>query len=77
MLYVFPLFQSCEEELQALVDYVSKGQFVDPTTLSSDVLGQLTKSQEDASAIHSRLLGLSKWKEAVTGLPHNLSSINK
>ena len=54
---------------------VNEGAYVDPSALPSELLEGLKKIQEEMFVVRSRLLGLSKWKEAITGKPHNLSSI--
>lgn len=72
-----PPLQSSEEELQELVDRVNRGQFMDPHQDPSHLIGLLDEINEEVSAVHSRLLGLSKWKEAVTGRSHDLSNVNK
>lgn len=69
--------QSGEEELQAMVDKVSQGEFIDPGQVPSRLVKVLGEIQETVSTIHSRLLGLSKWKQEITGVPHNLSNINR
>lgn len=60
-----------------MVDRVNQGKFVDPHQDPSYLIGLLDEINEEVSAVHSRLLGLSKWKEAITGLSHNLSNVNK
>ena len=56
---------------------VSQGEFVDPNQEPSRLITLLEQIQEDVSTVHSRLLGLSKWKQEITGLPHNLSHVNR
>ena len=56
---------------------VNQGVFIDSDRVFPELSKSLEIIQEDASAVHSRLLGLSKWKEAVNGLPHDLTNVNK
>jgi hypothetical protein len=69
--------QSSEEELHTLVDQVNQGKFIDPSQDPSYLIGLLDEINEEASTVHSRLLELSKWKEAITGVSHDLSNVNK
>ena len=56
---------------------VNEGQFVDPTALPSEVIEQLKALQEDVMGVRARLLGLSKWKEAITEQPHDLTTVSR
>lgn len=56
---------------------MNQGKFVDPRQDPSHIIGLLDEINKEVSAVHSRLLGLSKWKEAITGLSHDLSNVNK
>lgn len=67
--------QSYEEELSSLVSQVNRGKFIDPAGIPNELLEELKQIQEEVFAVRSRLLGLSKWKEAITGKPHDLSGI--
>lgn len=71
------IFQSSEEELRTLVEKVHQGDFIDPTQDPTHLIEQLDRIYEEVGAVHARLLGLSKWKEAITGLPHDLSNVNR
>ena len=59
------------------MEKVHQGDFIDPTQDSSHLIELLDKVYEEVGAVHARLLGLSKWKEAITGLPHDLSNVNR
>ena len=63
--------------MKALVDQVNMGKFIDPKEDPSKLIEQLEKISEEVSAVHSRLLGLSKWKEAITGVFHDLTNVNR
>lgn len=54
---------------------VHRDRFIDPSESPNDLLEELNIIQEEAFTIRSRLLGLSKWKEAITGKPYDLSGI--
>lgn len=69
--------QCSEEELRALISRVSRGEFVDPNQDPKHLIGVLDEIREKVCVVHGRLLGLSKWKEAITGLPHDLTNINR
>ena len=69
------LLQSCEDELRKIVDQVNEGDFVVPSAPPTHLLERLKGLQEEAYTVRARLLGLSKWKEAITGRSHDLSSI--
>ena len=69
--------KSCEEELRSLVSQVNEGVFVDPTSPPLQLLEQLKAIQEEVSIVRARLLGLSKWKEAITGKPYDLSAVTR
>lgn len=69
--------QACVEDLAALVSQVNEGEFINPAAIPNDLLDELTLVHEKALAIRSRLLGLSKWKEVITGQPHNLSGVTR
>ena len=56
---------------------MNRGKFVDPHQDPSHLIELLDAINEEVSAVHSRLLGLSKWKEAITGVSHDLSNVNK
>ena len=60
-----------------LVNKINQDEFVDPSRRPSEIVALLKRIQEEVSTIHSRMLGLSKWKEAITGLLHDLSNINR
>lgn len=72
-----PIHQSCEEELHALVDRVNHGDFINSNQNPVHLIKLLDKILEEVSAVHSRLLGLSKWKEAITGLSYDLTNVNR
>ena len=69
------LFQSYEEELSRFVQQVNEGKFIDPTGNPLLLLEELKQILEEAYSVRSRLLGLSKWKEAISGQPHDLSRV--
>ena len=71
------IMQSYEEELSNLVSQVNRGKFIDPAGIPNELLEELKQIQEEVFAVRSRLLGLSKWKEAITGKPHDLSGITR
>ena len=54
---------------------MNEGDFVVPEAPPTQLLERLKGLQEEAFAVRARLLGLSKWKEAITGRSHDLSSI--
>lgn len=56
---------------------MNTGEFIDPTQTPSRLIELLDRIREEVAAVHSRLLGLSKWKEAITGQPHDLSNVNR
>ena len=70
-------WQSCEEELRSLVSRVNEGEFVDPSAPPYELIDQLESLKEVVMGVRARLLGLSKWKEAITGQPHNLSTVSR
>lgn len=74
---LFYFLKSCEEELRSLVSQVNKGVFVDPASPPLRLLEELKAIQEEVSIVRARLLGLSKWKEAITGKPYDLSSLTR
>lgn len=49
------------------------GVFIDPHQPPYEVLQELASIREKVSTVHARLLGLCKWKDDITGFPHNLS----
>ena len=59
------------------MEQVNTGEFIDPTQTPSRLIELLDRIREEVAAVHSRLLGLSKWKEAITGQPHDLSNVNR
>lgn len=69
--------QTCEEELHTLVGQVDQGDFVDPEQDPNYLIELLDGIRVEVSVVHSRLLGLSKWKEAITGVSHDLSNVNR
>jgi hypothetical protein len=69
------LFQSYEEELSKFVQQVNEGKFIDPGGNPLLLLEELKQILEEAYSVRSRLLGLSKWKEAISGKPHDLSRV--
>ena len=56
---------------------VSQGEFIDPGQAPDRLVTLMEEIQEAVSTVHSRLLGLSKWKQEITGLPHDLSNVNR
>ena len=54
---------------------VNEGGFVDPRENPLQLLEELREILEEAYSVRSRLLGLSKWKEAISGEPHDLSKV--
>lgn len=75
--YLLYFLKSCEEELRSLVSQVNKGVFVDPASPPLRLLEELKAIHEEVSIVRARLLGLSKWKEAITGKPYDLSSLTR
>lgn len=69
------LFQSYEEELSRFVQQVNEGKFINPSGNPLLLLEELKQILEEAYSVRSRLLGLSKWKEAISGKPHDLSRV--
>ncbi len=69
--------QSCEEELLSLVSTVNGGWFVDPNAVPGELICQLKALEEEVMRVRARLLGLSKWKEAISEQPHDLSSVSR
>ena len=69
------LFQSYEEELSRFVQQVNEGKFIEPSGNPLLLLEELKQILEEAYSVRSRLLGLSKWKEAISGKPHDLSRV--
>ena len=69
--------QTCEDELRGLISQVNVGKFIDSNGLPSELLEELRVIQEEVLTVRSRLLGLSKWKEAITGKPHDITGISK
>ncbi len=69
--------QACVEDLSALVSQVNEGEFINPAAIPNELLDELKLIQEKVLAVRSRLLGLSKWKEAITGQPHDLSGVSR
>lgn len=69
------MIQSYEEELSKFVQQVNEGKFIDPTGNPLLLLEELKQILEEAYSVKSRLLGLSKWKEAISGKPHDLSRV--
>ena len=67
--------QSFEEDLHKFVKQVNEGKFVDPGGTPLQLIEELKQILEEAFSVRSRLLGLSKWKEAISGKPHNLSQV--
>jgi len=59
------------------VGQLSEGDYVDPGSSPTVLLDQLKIVQDKVSAVRARLLGLSKWKEAITGRPHDLSGVTQ
>ena len=68
-------FQSYEEELSKFAQQVNEGRFIDPSGNPLLLLEELKQILEEAYSVRSRLLGLSKWKEAISGKPHDLSRV--
>jgi len=56
---------------------VNEGEFIEPSSPPSRLLEELKMIQEEVFVERARLLGLSKWKEAITGKPHDLSAITR
>jgi len=56
-----------------MVNEVNRGMFTDPSQTPHSVIQELGIMREKVSIIHSRLLGLCKWKDDITGFPHDLS----
>lgn len=54
---------------------VNEDKFVDPRENPLQLLEELREILEEAYSVRSRLLGLSKWKEAISGEPHDLSRV--
>ena len=50
---------------------------MDPGQDPNDLIEMLDEIRVEVSVVHSRLLGLSKWKEAITGISHDLSNVNR
>ena len=69
------LMQSYEEELNKFVQQINEGKFVDPGENPLQLLEELGQVLEEAYSVRSRLVGLSKWKEAINGEPHDLSRV--
>eukprot|EP00731_Ephydatia_muelleri_P030623 Em0022g137a len=68
----------CEEEMKALIATVSRKPFTDPSAVPSAVIGQIKEGsliQEKLLSIRARMMGLSKWKEAITGKPQDHTEI--
>ena len=55
----------------------NEGKFADPDGghAPSELIQELKSIEETVLVVRSRLLGLSKWKEAITGRPYDLSNI--
>ena len=56
---------------------VNQGEFINPDADPDTLLDELKVIQEQLVAVRSRLLGLSKWKEAITGELHDLSGVGR
>ena len=69
--------QACVEDLSDLVGQVNQGEFINPDANPNTLLDELRVIQEKLVAVRSRLLGLSKWKEAITGESHDLSGVSR
>ena len=54
---------------------MSDGTFIDPGGNPLQLLEELSQILEEAYSVRSRLLGLSKWKEAISGQPHDLTRV--
>ena len=54
---------------------MNEGRFIDPSGNPLLLLEELKQILEEAYSVRSRLLGLSKWKEAISGKPHDLSRV--
>ncbi len=56
---------------------VNEGSFVDPSAFPSELIDQLKALEEKVVGVKARLLGLSKWKEAISEQPHDLSTVSR
>lgn len=65
--------QILDEQLEQLLKSTSVGDFVNPSVGPYFVLPRLEAVHQEMTGIRSRLMELSKWKEAITGKHHNLS----
>lgn len=54
---------------------VNEGKFIDPGGNPLQLLDELKQIHEEGYSVRARLLDLSKWKEAISGKPHNLSRV--
>ena len=54
---------------------MNEGKFIDPGENPLQLVDELGQVLEEAYSVRSRLLGLSKWKEAISGKPHDLSRV--
>ena len=53
------------------------GKFVDPSQSPSELLDELAAIKKEVMVVRSQLLELSKWKDDITGFPHDLSSTQR